>query len=101
MKVTIMGEEVDASTLPEPEPELSYYFAQVTVTQPALDRASQVVPHEVWKEPGLHSWLTRRANEAFRKCKVDQREIEMGRLRYVFGEKNDQPILTNVILLPA
>lgn len=99
MKVTMMGVPQEDVELPPLDPPLEFHFADVTVTQAAVDRASQVVPEEVWKPLGLHTWLTRRANEAFKKCTVSERKVDMGRLRYVFGAEKDKPVLETVILI--
>lgn len=99
-----MGRELseeEIAAIAEPEPAITAHFEEATVSTHALDAASKVVPERVWKEPGLYSWLTRRANEAFKKMPASARSVEMGRLRYVFEYANDRPVLKTVILIPG
>lgn len=102
MKVSVMGVELspeEIAEIEEPMPEVIAYFAEPTVSAQALDAASRVVPEEVWKPLGLHTWLQRRANEVFKKMPVRERSAELGRLRYIFEYANDKPVLKTVILI--
>lgn len=102
MKISVMGQALspeEIAAIEEPAPELSAYFLEPTVSANALDAASRVVPEDVWRPLGLHTWLTRRACEAFKRMSVNARAFEMGRLRYVFDYQNDKPVLKTVILL--
>lgn len=100
MNVFVMGEKVSEEELAEaPATELEDHFAPVTLSPAAIDRASQVVPEEYWKPVGLHTWLSGRANQAFRKLGVREREVALGRLKYAFEFDAHGPVLRTVILL--
>lgn len=100
MKITYMGKVIDHEELPDaPATELEDYFKQPALSAHAIDRASQVVPETYWKAVGIHTWLSGRAKEAFSKLPVEKREIQLGRLNYVFEYDASEPVLKTVILL--
>ena len=104
MKISVMGRDLtpeEIAEIEEPAPDVNAYFAEPTVSAQALDAASRVVPEEVWKPLGLHTWLQRRASEVFKKMPVRERSAELGRLRYIFEYVNDMPVLKTVILINA
>lgn len=101
MKVSVMGKaltEEEIATIPEPVPELTAFFNEPTVSPHAMDAASRVVPEDVWKPLGLHTWLLRRAAEVFQSMSVGEREKRLNRLIYVFEFVNDKPVLKTVRL---
>jgi hypothetical protein len=100
-KIYVMGEQISHEELPESGAvSAEDFFAPVTLSAKAIDRASQLVPEEHWRPLGLHTWLSNRANEAFGKLPVSDREIRMGRLKYVFEYGSNGPLLKDLILLP-
>lgn len=54
-KITLMGEEIDYDSLPEPDAvDLADHFKPVKLSPRAIDEASKIVPSEVWIKDGLH-----------------------------------------------
>ena len=99
-KIYYMGEPLSHDELPDAGPySLEDCFAPVTLSAKAIDRASQIVPAQHWREIGIHTWLAGRANGAFSKLPVSKTEICMGRLKYVFEYGAAGPVLKNVVLL--
>ena len=99
-KITYMGEEIKAEDLPAAPPvELNDYFAPVTLSGKAIDRASQLVPEEHWKALGIHTWLSRRANEAFKRMPVTEKKIKLNKLEYHFEYDAMGPVLKMVMLV--
>lgn len=99
-KITMMGKEIDASELPEPEAAaFEDYFAPVKLTPHAIDRASQIVPEEHWKGRGIYSWLEGRANLAFKHMPISAKETRLGKLRYTFEYTAEGPQLKTVTLV--
>lgn len=95
-----MGEEVSLDSIPDPSPAPEAFFAEVILSPRAIDRASQIVPEQAWKATGLHTWLSGRANKAFEKIEIGQKEITLGKLRYRFAFKEmDRPTLETVMLV--
>lgn len=102
MRISVMGKDLtpeEIAEIEEPVPDAAAYFSEPTVSAQALDAASRVVPEEVWKPLGLHTWLQRRACEVFKKMPVRERSAELGRLRYIFEYANDTPVLKTVVLI--
>lgn len=100
IRVTYMGEELSDEELPEaPAAAIEDYFAPVRLSGHAVDRASQIVPEQHWRPVGLHTWLSGRANEAFKKLPISKHEMQLGRLKYVFEYDADGPVLKTVVLM--
>lgn len=101
-KITVMGEEIDPATIPEPVPDFEFYFAQPVLSGESLNKCAEMVPEQYWKPHGIHTWLSRRAKDAWERCStMDQLEVEMGRLRYIFERgTGNAPTLKTLILLP-
>lgn len=97
-KIFFMGKPLEHEELPEPEPSLEAYFPPVALTGRAIDLASQIVPHEHWITTGIHTWLQKRADEAYKRMTMDKREIILGKLKYHFEIKADVPTLQKVSL---
>lgn len=97
-KVSLMGQPVAFEDLPEAEAvSIEDNFAPVILSGKAIDLASQIVPEEYWKPVGIHTWLQGRADLAFRKIlNVKDKEITMGKLRYVFEYTAAGPQLKSV-----
>ena len=99
MKVRVMGKEISVEEIPDPAPMPEMYFAAPILSPRAIDRASQIVPDEVWKATGLHTWLSGRASKAFEQIKVGEKEVRLGKLTYRFSlDHTDRPILDTVML---
>lgn len=75
------------------------YFAPVTLSPLAIDMASKVVPDHYWKPVGLHTWLSKRANEAFKRMPASHTEIKGGQVKYVFEYGAHGPVLKNFIVV--
>jgi ABC-type uncharacterized transport system involved in gliding motility auxiliary subunit len=100
VKITVMGEPISADELPPAPPAtLSDYFAPVRLTKRAIDLASKIVPEHHWIQHGLYTWLEGRANTAFQKMPGSDREIKLGRLKYVFEYDDAGPLLKTVMLV--
>ena len=97
-KLFIMGEEVDWDSQPDSPAQIEDYFAEVTISTHAIDRASQVVPEKVWQTTGIYTWLHRRANQAFQAMPASHRQFTIGKLKYVFEYEAEGPVLKTVIL---
>ncbi|MFN3658155.1 MAG: hypothetical protein ACK4UO_12940 [Pseudolabrys sp.] len=98
VKVTMMGKEIPFEQLPAPEPSLESQFKSVVLSAKAIDLASQIVPETNWKSLGIHTWLSQRAEQAFRGMKVGATEAQLGRLKYTFEFIADEPVLQKVVL---
>jgi hypothetical protein len=97
-RVFVMGEEQPFEDLPEPDAAaMEHYFAQVKLAPAAVNRASQIVPDQYWLAEGLYSWLERRANEAFKKMPTSNKEIDHGKLKYLFEYTDQGPQLRMVV----
>lgn len=95
-----MGEEVRDEDLPAADAvAMEDYFVPVQLSGHSIDMASKIVPEENWKPIGLHTWLSVRANAAFKKLPTSKHEIKQGRLKYVFEYDPNGPVLKTVILL--
>ena len=99
-KIMMMGKEIDPSELPDAEMvSLEDAFAPVKLTPRASTCASQIVPEKHWMPEGLYSWLDRRANEAFKKMPISNKEFTQGKLRYTFDYTDKGPQLKMVTLV--
>ncbi len=100
VKILYMGKEIAAEELPPaPAASMEDYFAPVTLSPLAIDNASKLVPEHYWKPTGLHTWLTKRANEAFKRLPVSQTEIKGGRVKYIFEYSDSGPVLKNYTIV--
>jgi hypothetical protein len=101
MKVTVYGEEIGHEELPEaPAADIRDHFASVQLSPLSIDSASRIVPEKFWKPYGLHTWLSKCADYAFNKLPtIKDREITIGRLKYVFEFAAEGPVLKNVVLV--
>lgn len=96
-----MGEEIPHEEFPDAEaPSMSDYFAPVTLSPHAIDRASQIVPEEYWQAVGLYTWLQGRADGVFKKLPTSKKEYRLGKLTYVFEYTAEGPVLKTVQLNP-
>ncbi len=101
-KIYFMGKEMPHEELPEtPELDIEQHFKPVILSQKAIDLASQLVPDEHWKKYGLYSWLSGRADVAFRKLPIsaEKLEVRIGRLLYKFEFTPEGPTLKSVVLV--
>jgi len=99
VKIRVMGEEISHKDLEHDEPPLEDYFVPVVLSALAIDKASQIVPENYWKPHGLHTWLSGRANEAFKRMTTSQTEIVGGKLKYTFEMNPGGPVLKNLTLV--
>lgn len=95
-----MGKPVPLESLPDaPATVIEDHFAKVALSPLSIDRASQLVPEEFWKPLGIHTWLSKRADEAFSKLPdTKARDIALGRLTYTFEFEAEGPVLKTVKL---
>lgn len=106
-RIRILGEhgmeEVDYDSIPEPSPvayDPLHYFAQVKISPRAINMASKIIPQSyATKHGGLHSLLTKRANEIFQKMSASDRSGVYGKMKYIFDFDKDGPVLKTVGLI--
>jgi hypothetical protein len=97
-KITLMGEEIDYDSLPEPDAvDLADHFKPVKLSPRAIDEASKIVPSEVGLRTAC-TWLSKAANFVFSKLSASQRWGRMGKMKYEFGFDADGPVLLKVSL---
>lgn len=106
-RIRILGdhgmEDVDYDSIPDPAPvayELAHYFKPVKISPHAIDMASKIIPQSyATQHDGLHSLLSKRANEIFQKMAASDRSGVYGKMKYVFDFDKDGPVLKTVGLI--
>ncbi len=92
--------ELAWDSIPDPVNEaydLKHHFLPVKISPKAIDMASKIVPEVyITKHGGVHSFLTKRANEVFQTLSASQRSGTKGQLKYIFDFDKDGPVLKMV-----
>jgi hypothetical protein len=105
-KITMIGEEGMEEIYYDELPHTTDaadpkdYFAPVMLSGRALDRVSQIVGEKYYKEKGIHTWLSERANYVFKKMPVSSTRAQFRSLEYTFSYHADGPVLEDVREMP-
>ncbi len=102
--IRILGEhgmeEIDYDSIPEPVPvayHLADYFKTVKISPKAIDMASRIIPDKYIKEHGgVHSYLSKFANQVFEKMPASARSASCGSLKFIYDFDKDGPVLKDV-----
>lgn len=98
-RITVMGEEVSWDEVPPAQAtELVDHFRPVKLSPQAIDQASKLVPAETYKDVGLYTWLSKRADHVFKHLPTDQLVGQLGIMRFVFEFDAFGPVLKKVYL---